>query len=186
MGIATKVRMTEDEFLRMPDDGRKWELVEGEPKEVPASHMHDILVARLIQLLGIHADQFGFIAASQAGFRMVNGNVRSPDVSFTRDERLPNGPADEGFGSSAPDLCIEIISPSESAGEMATKVDEYFDAGAEQVWQLFPKQKAVKVYIAPDIFTEYQADDEITGGDILPTFRCLVSELFKLRTSQRE
>lgn len=183
MGI-TKARMTEDEFMRMPDDGRKWELVEGEPKEAPASHIHDILVAHLIRLLGVHADQFGYLAASQAGFRMMSGNIRSPDVSFTSDERLPQGPAEEGFGDAAPDLCIEIISPSESVGEMTTKVDEYFDAGAQQVWQLFPKQKLVKVYFAPNIVTEYHENDEITGGDILPTFRCLVSDLFKLRSTR--
>ena len=185
MGIATKTRMTEDEFMRMPDDGRKWELVGGEPKEVSTSVIHDQIVIRLGHLFYSHAEDKGALCASQAGFRMVNGNIRCPDFSFTRYERFPNGETPKGFGNVAPDLCVEIISPSEEAGEMATKVREYFGAGAEQVWHLFPERKMVRVFLAPNVSTEYQADDEITGGDILPTFRCLVSDLFKLRTSQR-
>ncbi len=180
MGIVTKTRMTEDEFMRMPDDGRKYELVDREPKEVPAGFKHDILVAQLIQLLGIHAKGIGFLAASQAGFRMADGNIRAPDVSFTRRNSLPNGPPEEGFGEFAPDLCVEIISPSEEADDIAKKVREYFGAGAEQVWHLFPKQTMVKIFLSPEISAEYHENDELTGGDILPTFRCKVSEIFEI------
>ncbi len=181
MGIATKTRMTEDEFLRMPDDGRKWELVNGEPKEVATSVKHDIYAMRLANMINSHAENKGFITGSQAGYRMANGNIRCPDLAFTRYEKLPSGELPEGFGDFAPDLCIEIISPSEEPGEMMKKVREYFGAGAEQIWHLFPETKTVRVFISPEVSTEYHEDDEITGGDILPTFRCQVSEIFKLR-----
>lgn len=180
MGIATRVRMTEDEFMRMPDDGRKWELVNGEPKEVPTLFEHDIFGVQLVLLLGVHAKGIGFMTMGQSGFRMASGNIRCPDLSFTRKSRLVNGLPPKGFGDFAPDLCIETISPSEEAGEMMQKVREYFGAGAEQVWHLFPEQKMVRVYLAPEISVEHHANDELTGGNILPTFRCRVSEIFEL------
>lgn len=180
MGVATKTRMTEDEFLRMPDDGGKWELVNGEPKEVPTSTEHDAVGVQLILLLGPQAKGNGAMTMSQAGFRMTDGNIRCPDVSFTRKSRLIGGRPSKGFGDAAPDICIEIISPSEEKAEMMQKVREYFDADAEQVWHIFPDQKMVRVYIAPDVFADYHENDEITGGNILPTFRCRVGEIFEI------
>lgn len=179
MGI-TKTRMTEEEFMRLSDNGRKWELVDGEPKEAPAGVRHDIMAAHIIVLMAPFARGRGYLASSQAGFRMVNGNVRAPDVSFTRRDRFPDGVPPEGFGDFAPDLCIEIISPSEEPEEMARKVREYFAAGAEQVWHLFPDEQRARVFTSPIEFTDYFAADEITAGDLLPGFQCTVSELFTL------
>jgi len=42
---ATRRKMTEEDFLRLPDDGRKWELVDGEAKEVPSGHEHDAILS---------------------------------------------------------------------------------------------------------------------------------------------
>src|ERR1051326_6789552 len=105
----TKTRMTEEEFMRLPENGRKYELVDGEAKEVPAGMRHDEYGAHLCFLLYPYTRGRGALCGSQAGFRMASGNVRVPDVSFTRKERLPDGRAPEGFGDAAPDLCIEII-----------------------------------------------------------------------------
>ena len=83
---AARRKMTEEEFLRLPDDGRKWELVDGEAREVPAGHKHDAIGIQVAVLLKPHARGRGVLAGSQAGFRMTTGNIRSPDVSFTRKE----------------------------------------------------------------------------------------------------
>jgi Uma2 family endonuclease len=173
-------RMTEEEFLRLPDDGRKYELVDGEPKEVPAGHKHDAIGFNVGFLLKPHARGRGILAGSQAGFRMQNGNIRSPDVSFTLKSRLVDGQPSDGFENLAPDLCIEIISPSEEREEMMRKVREYFGAGAQFVWHLFPEPKTARVYTSPEAFTDYGSEDEIEGGDLLPGFRCRVADLFVL------
>ncbi len=173
-------RLTEDEFMRLPDDGRKYELVDGGLKEVPAGYQHNVLVALLIALLMPFARGRGFLAASSAGFRMAAGNVRSPDVSFTRKERVPGGKPSKGFEDLAPDLCIEIISPSEERADMERKVREYFASGAEQVWHLFPDARQVIVYRAPDDSATLEANDAITGGDLLPGFACRVADLFEI------
>ena len=57
---------------------------------------------------------------------------------------------------------------------------EYFASGAQQVWLLFPETRTVNLYTAPFMVRTLQADDELTGGDLLPDFRCTVRELFEV------
>ena len=177
---ATRRKMTEEEFLRLPDDGRKWELVDGEAKEVPAGHKHDAIGIQVAVLLKPYTRGRGVLAGSQAGFRMASGNIRSPDVSFTRKERMPGGQPSEGFEDFAPDLAVEIISPSEEPDEMARKVAEYFGAGAEQVWHLFPDARRVIVYYSPFDTADFGPEDKMDAGDLLPGFSCRTEELFDL------
>lgn len=176
----TRARVTEAEFMRLPDDGRKYELVDGEIREVPAGVRHDIIGITVAALLRPAARGRGFVAGSQAGFRMKSSNIRCPDVSFTLKERFPSGQPPEGFGDVAPDLCVEIISPSEDWRDMIHKVAEYFEAGAQQVWHLFPEFQRVTVYTSPTQAQTYETEDTLTGGDLLPDFRCNVRELFEL------
>src|SRR5262249_46073950 len=122
----------------------------------------------------------GYVAGSQAGFRMTDGNIRCPDVSFTLKRRIPDEAALKGFGDFAPDLCIEIISPSEESADIERKLREYFASGAQRVWHMFPETQTIKVFTSPTEFTLYGPNDEIDGGELLPDFRCRVADLFAL------
>lgn len=177
-------RVTEEEFMRLPQDG-KYELVDGEVRKVPANHIHDIIGARLILRLGPFVENIGYLASSQAGLRMTNKNIRCPDLSLTPYDRFPDEEPPPGFGNFAPDLCVEIISPSEDRLDMQRKVEEYFASGARLVWQLFPEEKQVKVFAAPDRVTTLHAEDELDGGDLIPDFRCRVADLFDVRKRKR-
>lgn len=64
--------------------------------------------------------------------------------------------------------------------DMYRKIEEYFGAGAKQVWHLFPEQQSVIVYTSPSEAKTYSAEDEINAGDLLPGFHCRVKELFAL------
>jgi len=174
---TAKRKMTEEEFMRLPDDGRKYELVDGEAKEVPAGVKHDAIVAHIIVLLAPFVKNLGFLAASSAGFRMVTGNIRSPDVSFVLRERLPEGKPPKGFMDGAPDLAIEVISPNEDWVDMGRKLGEYFMSGAKQVWLIDPDAVTVTVYKSLTDVQVFHADDEIAGGDLLTEFRCKVANL---------
>lgn len=174
-------RLTEEQFLRLPDDGRKYELVDGEAKEVPAGHEHDVIGMKLgARILNCESSRRGYVAGSQAGFRMANGNIRSPDVAFTLKERLPDGKPAKGFENGAPDLAVEIVSPNEDVADLLRKIGEYFESGAKQVWLLFPETRTVNVYTAPFEVRTLSVEEELTGGDLLPDFRCKVKELFEL------
>jgi Uma2 family endonuclease len=171
--------MTEAEFMRLPSDG-KYELVDGEPIKVPANFLHDVIGGNLAGLLRPYTRGRGFVANAQAGFRMRNGNIRCPDVSFTLKSRLPDGKPPAEFLDFAPDLAVEVISPSEGKEDMAQKVREYFESGAQQVWQLFPETQQLRLHHSAEESVLLESSDELDGGDLLPGFRCRVGELFEL------
>ncbi len=173
-------KMTEEEFLRLPNDGRKYELVNGEVQEVPTGFRHDLITARLIARMSTVAEALGYVTASQAGFRMANENIRCPDVGFTLKERFAEGGIPEGFAPFAPDLAVEVVSPSERETDLLAKVGDYFASGSRMVWLLFPEKRVVKVFTAPFEMTTLTENDELTGGDLLPDFKVRVSELFDL------
>lgn len=170
-------RMTEAEFMVLPDDGRKYELVDGEAREVPTGGKHGQIATNLTIALAI-LRKTGVLFDSSTGFRMATGNIRSPDVSFMRRERLPEGEAPAGFVEGAPDLCVEIISPSEDRGDIYRKLDEYFASGAQQVWHVFPEARRVVVHRSLDDVRTLEVGDELDGGDTLPGFRCHLTDLF--------
>lgn len=175
---AKQKRMTEEEFMRLPRDGRKWELVEGRAQEVPTRIEHDVIVGNLVILLGPHVKGRGFVTLSQAGFRMTGGNLRLPDAGFTRKERLPDGKPIRAFPDFAPDLAVEIVSPSERPADIFQKLGEYFDAGAQIVWLVSPEARTVTVYLSPLDARTLSAEDELTAGDLLPGFVCRAVALF--------
>lgn len=180
MSVTAPRHFTKEDFFHLPDRGVKVELVDGNLREVPTTVEHDVIGANLVALLVPAARGRGFVTISQAGFRMRSGNIRIPDVAYTRRERFPGGRPPTTFGDAAPDLCIEIIYPSEEAGERERKRREYFDSGAVLVWELFPESQMVQVYTDPVTFTTLGSPDALTGGDLLPNFQCGVADIFAL------
>ncbi len=173
-----KRKMTEAEFMRLPDDGRKYELVDGEAKEVPASVKHDVIAIELAVRLKPLVAEAAYLAGTQAGFRMTTGNIRAPDLSVIFKNSLPQGKLPDGFGDRAPDLAIEIVSPNEDMPDLMRKIGEYFESGAKQVWLLFPERKRVIVYDSPFEQTVLNENDTLTTP-LIPEFRARVGDLFE-------
>ena len=179
LASETTEKITDEYLLRLPNPpGGKWELVNGRLQEVPTTGKHDQIVIWLGYLIMPYAIDLGMLTASQAGYRMSGGNLRVPDFAFTRYDRFPNGEVPDGFIEFAPDLAVEIISPSEEPGDMARKVEEYFQSGSKQVWHMFPETQTVTVFRSPAESVNHQPEDELDLDDILPGFRRRVSELF--------
>lgn len=171
-------KLTEEDFLALPDTGHKVELVDGEVKIVPTGWEHGQIIIRLILLMAPHALPHGQMADSSTGCRMASGNIRVPDISFIRKERAPQGDALQEFLDGAPDLAVEVISPNENHTDMMTKVGEYLESGAQHVWQVFPESRRVVVYRSLDQVFTLEAEEDLDGGDLLPGFRCRVADLF--------
>jgi Uma2 family endonuclease len=171
-------RLTEEEFLALPKDGFKYELVNGEAVGMSTGLRHDEIVAWLLFLLRPFITGRGKLFASDAGFRMVGGNIRSPDVSFVRSERFPEGVSPAGFADFAPDLCVEVLSPTDRPLEMFSKLGEYFDSGVTEVWLLDMAARSVTVYRAETQARTYGPEENLDGGDLLPGFHRRVADLF--------
>jgi len=173
-----KRRWTEADLLCLPDDGRKYELVNGRLVEVPTGGRHGKITAEVLGRFYTVRSREMSLFDSSTGFRTAQGNIRSPDVSVMRNERLPDGKAPVGFIEGAPDLAVEIVSPSETMSELLTKMAEYFESGAQEVWLLFPERKQVHRYRAELEVEVLNENDTLHGAPLLPDFTVRVGDLF--------
>ena len=164
-------------------DGRKYELVEGELIETPpAGAPHGRSAMRLGGRLGRYVEEhaLGVAFAAETGFRLSSepDTVLAPDAAFVSTERLPpGGELPEGFMDLAPDLVVEVVSPSDTAVQVQEKVDLWLRAGVRLIWVVFPKTRKVTVYQSDEIRMLSEAD-QLSGAPVLPGFSCPVADIF--------
>jgi len=174
--------MTADELWRLPKVDKLYELVQGELITMPpAGYDHGAIGVRLTAFLFNHVSshQLGCVTGPDTGFILSQDpdTVRAPDVSFVRQERLPD-PLPVKFWEGAPDLAVEVLSPSDSATEMDAKVQEYLDAGATEVIVITPKLKMVKIFRHGQTATVLRSGDILRDLESVPGFQCHIDEIF--------
>ena len=102
-------------------------------------------------------------------------SVRGPDVAFWSKERLPVVPV--GYIPIAPDMLVEVLSPSNTSKQIFAKLKEYFAMGVRLVWVLAPEDRTLTIYRTPDEGRVLHETATVTGEDVLPGFTCRVSDL---------
>jgi Uma2 family endonuclease len=163
------------------DTEKDYEVVAGQPEEKEmGGARHGGIGARLIIELGMHvkAHRLGGVYGPDTTFT-IGQNMRLPDVSFVAAERIPAEGEPEGIWPIAPDLAVEIISPNDLYEKIYRRIKEYFIAGVRQVWIISPEHKTVTIYRSPIQSTILTEENELTSDDLLPGFRCYLSELFQ-------
>jgi Uma2 family endonuclease len=182
--MATELRtMTADELLAMPDDGIRRELVEGELREMtPAGFQHGRIAGNVAGELRNHvrAQSLGVVATAEAAYRLSADpdTLRSPDVSFVRRERIEQVGDPTGFWPGAPDLAVEVISPTDRYSDVLEKVWDYVDAGTSTVVVVDPPQRSVTVYRSRTDVTVLTEDDVLEGGEVVPGWKLPVRDVF--------
>ena len=174
--------LTIEQFERLPDDGRRLELVRGQVvREPPAGYEHGEIAGWIAGELHsfLRERRLGRVITADSGFvlSVEPPTVRAPDVAFVREERRTFDR--KRFAPIAPDLAVEIVSPSNTLSEIQDKVVDYLDAGSRIVWVVDPGSRLVTVYRSREDIRLIAEDGEIDGGDVLPGFRVKVSELFE-------
>jgi Uma2 family endonuclease len=174
--------LTAEDLYALPDDDRRYELVEGRLLvSEPPGWSHGRMAVRIAVVLDtfVQARGLGEVAV-ESGHVLARrpDTVRGPDVSFLRTERLPPQDVAHRFHEGAPDLAVEILSPSDRAGEVARKVAGYLRAGTQAVWVVDPEDRTVVVHSPDGPARMHGPDATLDGGPVLPGFACVVSELF--------
>src|SRR5262245_58272059 len=161
-------RATEDDLRATPQDGRKYELVDGEIRVSPTGRRHGRVCVNLVLALGnfVKAHALGELLDSSTGFRLPGGSVRSPYASFIAAARLPSEATSDDFADVPPDLAVEVLSPSERPRHVLDKVGEYLEAGVRLVWVIDPRKAKAAVYRSMTDVKELHADDELDGEDV--------------------
>jgi Uma2 family endonuclease len=164
------------------------ELIEGEIEEMaPAGGEHGVITVKMTVRVGgfVEANDLGYVTAAETGYvlhrRTVGKDtVLAPDMGFVAKQRATEG-LPKQFVPFAPDLAVEVISPSESYTKVARKVALYLRYGTRLVWVIDPSNKTVQVHALEDGVQAAKTlgeDSTLTGGDVLPGFTLSVRELF--------
>lgn len=176
-------RSTASELYAMPDDGFRYELVKGELRKMsPSGSEHGATIVNVTVLLAqyVRAKRLGICFGAETGFKIASDpdTVRAPDVAFVRQERIPESGIPKKFWPGAPDLAVEVLSPGDTRREVDEKVEDWLEAGVRAVWVVDSKRRCVTVYRSTTDVTKLSETDELDGGDVVPGFRCQVSEIF--------
>lgn len=171
------------ELERLPDDGFRYELLAGElRRRPPAGHRHGRVAARFTWRLAQHVEthQLGAVYAAETGFLLARDpdTVRAPDVSFVSQERLAAGVPDEGFWPGAPDLAVEVVSPSDSFSEVAGKALDWLAAGARAVVVVDPQRRTAAFYRSREEIRILGPEDVLQIPDLVPGWSLRIGELF--------
>jgi Uma2 family endonuclease len=180
--MSTKTLLTADELEQMPDDDSvQVELDEGELITMPpAGFDHGDYEGNIFALLKnyVRKHRLGKVLTGDTGFRLRDDIVRAPDVAFIRRERV-EAVRHRGFGRGAPDLAVEIFSPSNNVRQLMRKVKQYFAAGCHTVWIVYPERREVNVLEASGADRLLQGDDLLEAPELLPGFSVPVAALFE-------
>ena len=175
---ALRSLMTAEELFQLPTDDYKYELAEGELIRRPptgATHGNVRLLDEYVE-----AHDLGIVCGAETGFilQRTPDVVRAPDVAFVAKDRIPATGVPETYWPFAPDLAVEVVSPSDRVDDLQAKVGEYFTAGTRLVWVIHPRSRTVFVYRSPHDVRALGETDELSSADVLPGFSCRVSRCF--------
>ena len=179
--VAPRLLTAEDLWL-LAESGRRRELIDGELREtMPPGGIHGAIAVALAGALRAWARPGGSgYVGVEAGFVLARDpdRVRGPDVSFVRRDRIPAGGVPEGFWEIAPDLAVEVVSPTETADELRAKVRDFLAAGSSLVWVVYPRTREVIAHRPDGSARTLTSGEPLEAPDVLPGFSCPIAELF--------
>ncbi len=183
MRPSSSALLTAEQLLAYPIDNARTELVRGRLYvREPAGLEHGDLAAQLLIAIGsfVRREKLGRVLAAETGFTLERNpdTVRAPDVAFVRASRWPSEPV-TGYAEMAPDLAVEVLSPSESRVRSEQKVAAWLTAGTALVWVVDPKAQEIRVHRLDGSVSVLSSNDVIDGEQLLPGFRLPVSDVFR-------
>lgn len=157
------------------------ELVNGQVQVMsPSGYEADEVSIELARQLAnwVRPRKLGRVTGSSAGFILPNSDTRAPDVSFVRAERLRNSP--RRYAELAPDLMVEVKSPSDAMAKLRQKVQSFLELGTQVGIVINPETRMVEVY-RPEAEAETLKDgDTLTVPELLPGWTVEIAELWPL------
>ncbi len=179
--MATTRHFTIRELEQSPPEG-EWEVIDGElirvnPTSLRAA-MTSLTIGSIIREFAIKHD-LGIVTGADGGYILFadRETLLAPDVGFISKHRIP-ADADQGqFPRLAPDLAVEVLSPSDRMAAALGKISIYLEAGVRLVWLVDPVRQTITIFQEGDAPVRLNAIDVLSGGDVLPGFSIRVADL---------
>lgn len=182
MSVAAQPLSAEDLF-NMPDNGGRNELLDGELLPMSPINMRHMQVSgRIYHLLQTFLDKHPLgVAGQELGCILARDPdvVLAPDVLFIRFPRIAAGPLPEKFFDGAPDIAVEVLSPSDTWQEIETKALKYVNHGTSLAWIINPRTQTVTIYKPGPFTLLLKITDTISGESTLPGFSAPLTDFFR-------
>jgi Uma2 family endonuclease len=180
-----RTNITAERLFDMPDDGSRYELVNGVLHMMsPAGSEHGDIASRILRRLGDHVErcQLGKTYAAETGFLIASSpdTVRAPDAAFVSDQRLATVEPTRGYLPLAPDLVVEVISPSDSYSDVEAEATDWLNAGTLVVLVADPANAVLKSYEPTGIRT-YRKGDVFQAGSACSGWQLSVDDALQIR-----
>jgi Uma2 family endonuclease len=181
--VQSNGAITPEDLLAMPDGGH-YELIDGELKERHVGALSNLIALEISGILRDYcrAHDLGWLFAADHGYRCfpwIPGRVRRADVTFIRKERYPWVKlSSDGYTTIPPDLAVEVASLNDEVTVLNRKIQEFLRAGVRRIWVIDPGTRTVLAIRDDKSAAWLEVDDELSGEDVIPGFRCRVAGLF--------
>ncbi len=178
---TTTATLTGEQFDALSyDEGRQWELLNGEL--IPVSSLtlrHQKVVYRILAALNRYLESTNSrnLATQDVEFSLADDCRFRPDVAVLTGSRAASADLDHTPIPGAPDIAIEVISPSERTTDSQEKVRAYLQHGTAEVWQVYPKSRTVQIHRAE--ITHTIEGSGMLSTPLLPDFTLPVAALFE-------
>lgn len=175
-----KVRVRSEEsinrFLLKHD---RYEYVKGslEKKRMPNAK-HSGIAGRIVGELFIYLKKNKIGRVYPEAHFQIGKDKRIPDVAFVESAKIPETGEPEKFWDFAPDLAVEIVSPTDFYQDVLEKIDDYFAAEVKQVWLINPEKETLTIYFSRSETKLLTKNDVLTCEEILPKFSVKLAEIF--------
>jgi Uma2 family endonuclease len=179
---AVEPRLTYPELRLMPDDGKRYELIDGEVFVTPSpSEKHQRVLVKLLVSIYNHVDARNLGRVYIAPFDVVFGEKTAlqPDLLFVSAGRL--GIIGPEYVLGAPDLVVEVLSPYRQSYDRVTKLEQYALHGVTEFWIVDPFAESIEIYHLEGRRYELKgafAGDDILQSPLLPGWEIPAGDLF--------
>jgi Uma2 family endonuclease len=176
--------VTAAELFQYPLDGYRYELVEGNLRMMsPAGGRHGRLAYKLSLILGKHVEtyQLGVVFAAETGFRIATepDTVLAPDVAFVKQSRYVAYENETGYLPLAPDLVVEVLSPSDRFSRVEAKALAWLDAGCTLVLIVEPETETAHCYRSRSQIQIFEKGESLDCSDAVSGWTLNVADIFK-------
>ncbi len=185
MGTEVIPKLTFEQFRQLPSDGKRYELVRGGVHVTPApATRHQAILQNLSGNLWSHVikNHLGEVWTAPLDVRLGEDTALQPDLIFISNARA--GIIQENWIAGAPNLIVEVLSPSTAAYDRATKLPVYADAGVPEVWLIDSRANTVEVLKlqGKKHFAEpTHAGDQVLTSNLFPGWQLPLRDLFDFR-----
>jgi Uma2 family endonuclease len=177
---------TWDDYLRLPDDGQRYEIIHGVLYVSPAPRViHQFVATRLTLFMGTFALERRLGVVLTAPLDVLLAGVASPvqpDIVFLKSDNLPDLEEAKNF-QGVPDLVVEVLSPGTRRVDLDVKLKAYEQAGVPEYWIVDPKRRTVVLHHLQGARSKYQETgpfgvDDTVRSRVLVGFELKVADLF--------